>query len=267
MLSGRLEDSGLIDALQLVARRPGASALELEGEGRHVVLRFLDGHLVDAWEPGRPSAACSAARLLRQGVIEDADLGAALTRSARTGRPLSQILGEDFGVPPSTWAEVGLWARQDCLVEPMTWQAGRYRLRAAGAFPASTRGFDPGLAGSQLVLLAVSVRQVWPRVVRWVPRWDLEVERRRLPSAPRPGKDWAPDWARPLGVGLSVVERAAWRWASEGRSASEIADRVPGPRVASRWALARLVARGDLEWAPHEGRISQGRATDRLRLG
>lgn len=236
MLTGHLADGGLLDALQIAARW-GHATLRVETADRTLALRLVDGRLADARDEGRPIDGPLAARLSRLGVIDEAGLSRALGQSAATGSPLPEVLRTEHGVPEVWIRAVRAWDRTDAWLSVFAETRGTFVLRPDGA-PAEPADDAPTVDG--VILAGLELARAWPAVERWVPRWDLVVERR---VAARAAAGEAPR-------DVADLEADLWGRARPGARAGALADAAPGPRTYARWALARLVSRGALTWAP-----------------
>lgn len=244
MLDGRLLDYGLFDVLQIAATRPGASRLRVDGPDATVEMRIVDGALVGVQELDRPRGAYVMARLRGLGLVDEAALGRALARSAQTGRALAEVVAGD-GSLQAQLADIERWRQTDCMLAPFTWEDGAYTWTVDDPESGASPEVAPDAVGiDRLIRRGLELRDAWPQVRRWVPAWDLVVER-RLPIPP-PALH-GETGARALDAAL---DEAVWRRAEVGSTAAQIADRVPAARIHARRALARLVARGGLEWAP-----------------
>jgi len=237
VLRGRLSDFGLFDVLQLASTRTGA--LRLEGEETTIELALDAGRVVGATEVDRPEAGRLATRLRALGWVDEATLGRALAVSARVGTRLREVLAVDPVVSGERLAEVTAWHQTDLLLSPFTWDDGLYAFEPE--YSVVTDPLAEPIPLERLIPMGFEMHDAWPMIRRWVPSWRLVVEQRRsrLGSAPSGGAG-----------ADSALEARAWQVAEPGRTAGSIADRIPAPRLHGRWALANLVGRGELEWAP-----------------
>jgi hypothetical protein len=241
VLRGRLTDGGLFDALQIANRRREPSRLVVHSRDATFQLRFAHGRLVDACELGRPMEGRVAVRLRRLDVVDESTFRRALVGSAQTGRSLLDVLQREHGVSPGWIERARAWERTDAWLSAATSSDGTYSLRGDER-PQPPPDCDAPTVDA-VILAGIELNRVWRGVLRWVPSWDLVIEHRRHVAA------------SPCDVPnvVTALEAELWTRARPGQRAGALADAAGGPRTHARWALARLVARGALTWAPMSG--------------
>ncbi len=124
--AGRLETLELSALLQTLGASSPSGRLTLTSLDHNAVIVFRDGLVVYAASSTSPETL--AARLLRQGLVSEADLIAALERQHDGTRfhPLGEILAERGVLAPGTLATVVRQRLQEVVSELLGWDAGYF---------------------------------------------------------------------------------------------------------------------------------------------
>jgi hypothetical protein len=124
--SGRLETLELSALLQTLGASSPSGRLTLTSLDGHAVIVFRDGLVVYAASSASPETL--AARLLRQGLVSEADLTAALERQHDGTRfhPLGEILAERGVLAQGTLGAVVRQRLQEVVSELLEWDTGYF---------------------------------------------------------------------------------------------------------------------------------------------
>lgn len=124
--AGRLETLDLSALLQTLGASSPSGRLTLTSLDGHAVIVFRDGLVVYAASSASPETL--AARLLRQGLVSEADLTAALERQHDGTRfhPLGEILAERRALAQGTLEAVVRQRLQEVVSELLGWDTGYF---------------------------------------------------------------------------------------------------------------------------------------------
>ena len=162
-LSGRLETLDLAGILQTLAVGSATGRLTLTRLDAHAVLVLRKGRIV--YTAGASTAETLAARLLRQGLIGEADLLDALRRQhdGEAPRRLAEVIVEMGLLAGGTLQAVVRGHMQELVAELLAWKTGFFRFEPAADPEAPVPEVDlgdfvlpGGLAPQELLMRAVT---------------------------------------------------------------------------------------------------------------
>lgn len=242
-LRGSLQDLGLADILQLIFKTKKVGRLRLTSDFDEVWADIHAGWIIDADHDGRPSDAKLGSRLVRAGLITNAELGVALKRRADTEAPIAEILTQAGYTTPETITKYATLQAMDTIFEVFTWREGEYEF-AEQAVPAPRPGIEP-INGDQLLMHGIVLANEWPTIARRVPSGDWRVAQRRpLPPEPELTPDLLftdPDATEVSGHDLGANERIVHELAQPGMNVQMVIDHAPFHRLETCRCLSKLI--------------------------
>ena len=244
-LRGSLQDLGLADILQLIFKTKKIGRLRLSNDFDEVWADIHAGWIIDADTDGRPSDAKLGSRLVRAGVLTNAELGVALKRRAETGAPIADILTKARYTTPEVITRYATLQATDTVYEAFTWSEGQYHFeeRPLGEPPP---WIEP-INGEQVLLHGIMIANEWPTIAERVPSGDwLVAYRRALPPETEMTADalFSDDIHDPDELGPN--ERTVHDLAQPRVHVQMIIDRSPFHRLETCRCLSKLVGGGYL---------------------
>ncbi len=228
-LDGNLEDFGLPDVLNLLARTHKSGALHLNTEDtgdaqRRGIIRLGQGSVNAASSDLRRQAL--ARRIVGAGLVSD-DALAGAAEDVRAGAPsLVRALLDRAAVAADEVTRLAADQATDAVCELLRWSAGTFSFMIGEDDP---DGLELGLAAEDLVAEGERRMQVWPTLTSHIPSPDTVL---RLAAAPA----FDPSCTREEWGLLALVDGA--------RSVSEIVALLGRSEFAVAGALSALVERG-----------------------
>ena len=247
-LRGSLQDLGLADILQLIFKTKKVGRLRLANDFDEVWAEVHAGWIINADTDGRPSDAKLGNRLVRVGLLSNAELGVALKRRAETGAPIAEILTQSGYVTPETITQYATLQATDTIFEVFTWSDGQYEFE-------EHRGVQPPawispINGDQLLMHGIVIADEWPTIAQRVPSGDWRVGHRHpLPPEPELTADVLftdPNALPPSADDLGPNERRVHEIAQPRMSVQMIIDRSAYHRLETCRCLSKLIGGGYL---------------------
>lgn len=182
-MRGSVEDFGLADILQLIAKARKSGVVTVANDEDEVSVTIKDGFIFDAQKTDRPSDAQLASRLVRAGLLTRSQLGQALKRRADTEEPMASILIElGFAMRETIELHASLQVH-DILIGLFTWTSGTYDFSERPIEP-KPGWFDP-IDAEHLLMRGIRIADEWPLVCARIPSFSFQVEQRAaLPPEP-----------------------------------------------------------------------------------
>ncbi len=248
-LRGSLQDLGLADILQLIFKTKKVGRLRLSNDFDEVWADINKGWIVDADTDGRPSDAKLGSRLVRAGLLTNAELGIALRRRADTGAPIAAILIQAGYATPETITKYATLQATDTIFEVFTWTHGQYHFQEQSLGDPSP--WVQPINGDQLLMHGIVLASEWPTIARQVPSGDyLVAHRRPLP----PEQEMTPEFLFTDSGSQPVVspddigpnERHVHELAQPRLNVQGVIDRSPFHRLETCRCLSKLVGAGYL---------------------
>jgi hypothetical protein len=169
-LSGVLADFPVADVFQLIAQQRKTGVLEVERQGRTLLVYFLEGQVLSARPSETRPDGSLAGYLLRAGALSDAQLAEARKRQEDTLEPLVPTLLQLDLVPRADLEQVTRLSTTETIFELFLWDEGRFAFRAEEV----TAGPCDKATPAEMVLLdALRMRDEWVSIQNWLP--DLSV--------------------------------------------------------------------------------------------
>jgi hypothetical protein len=195
--AGRLETLELSALLQTLGASSPSGRLTLTSLDAHAVIVFREGLVVYAASSSTPETL--AGRLLRQGLVTEADLTAALERQHDGTRfhPLGEVLAEMGLLAPGTLEAVVRQRLQEVISELLGWDTGYFHF---GPFPEGARGdvevdlsdfvVPEGIAPMELLMHAMTLleEEQGGEVVGAIPPPEESADGVPAETAPAPGR-------------------------------------------------------------------------------
>jgi hypothetical protein len=255
-LSGKVEDLGLADSLQIIARQGKSGKLRLKTERLEFMLAIAEGNIVnvqriDEHEGGRaPSGFFGIGRL----------------------RDRSTQLLPNASLDDSPWAvgrdEPGMRRRRKNLIlVPFTWEKGHWKF-VEEAMPKGDRGhLAVGLG--EVLFLGVRIAQEWPLVSERIPSRLAKVTIREplLPDLVAQSTedlefddfdtgdteaDYTPEESgettafSKIADEVGATERLVFEYCRPNRLVESVLEETPLPEVETLLALSHLVGAGHI---------------------
>jgi hypothetical protein len=174
-LQGTLKDFGIAEILQLIGQQAKSGVLHLRSREEEIHITIADGFVVRAEHAGRRARDRLGTRLVRAGLLGDADLAKALDLQTRTLRRLGDILVELGLVTAGDLRQMSTLQTTETVYRLFPWKAGTYFFEP-GAVEYARETVTPLRAEN---LLMEGFRQVdeWPMVRRRLPSSQITFER------------------------------------------------------------------------------------------
>ena len=249
-LRGSLQDLGLADILQLIFKTKKIGRLRLSNDFDEVWADIHGAWIVNADTDGRPSDAKLGSRLVRAGILTNAELGAALKQRADTGAPIAEILIEEGFATPETITTYATLQATDTVFEVFTWDEGQYHFEERPV--ADAPAWIEPINGEQLLMHGIVLAAEWPTIKQRVPSGDWRVGyRRALPPEAEVSPDalfGGPDSDNAFGPAddLGANERIVHELAQPRTNVQTVIDRSPFHRLETCRCLSKLVGAGYL---------------------
>lgn len=246
---------GLADILQLIFKTKKIGRLRLSNDFDEVWADIHAAWIVNADTDGRPSDAKLGSRLVRAGLLTNAELGAALKRRADTGAPIAEILMEAGYTTPETITTYATLQATDTVFEVFTWSEGQYHFEERPVAEAPS-WIEP-INGEQMLLHGIVLAADWPTIKQRVPSGDWRVGyRRALPPETEMSADalfghaeGGPAQQDDLGPNERIVHELA----QPRTNVQTVIDRSPFHRLETCRCLSKLVGAGYLRLASPRG--------------
>jgi hypothetical protein len=184
-LKGTLKDFGIAEIFQLIGQQSKSGILHLRGSDEEIHIFFFNGNVVRADAGGRKAREKLGSRLVRAGVITEAQLETALETQKRTLRKLGDVLIEMRACTKDDLKELSALQTSETIYHLFHWKTGTYE-------------FEPGAVEvdqqtvtqlrSESVLME-GFRQVdeWPLIRKKITSTAMTFERlKELGAAPPP---------------------------------------------------------------------------------
>lgn len=242
-LRGQIEDYGLADALQLVAKSNKSGILRCESDADDIRLLIEDSWILSAEAAGRPNDAKLGTRLVRGAVITESELGNALSRRAQTSEPITEILLDEGLATLETLKHFATLLATETLFEIFTWRTGTYEF-LEGAVQAPRTFIEP-MSLDEILMQGIVLMDEWPKILARVPGGGARVERRwALPPETEPSVDSLFGGSEGPGGELSEIgpnERLVHDLCRPGVEVQSIVDQAPFHRFETYRCLAHLI--------------------------
>lgn len=187
-LRGQIEDYGLADALQLVAKSQKSGMLRCQNDAEDLRMLIENNLVLSAESAGRPNDAKLGNRLVRAGIITDGELGTALVRRARTSEPITEILLDEQLATVETLKHFATLLATETLFSIFTWQRGTYEF-LEGAIQAP-RSFVEPMHLDEILMQGIVLMDEWPAIEGRVLNGSNVIEKRwPLPPETEPNVD------------------------------------------------------------------------------
>jgi Domain of unknown function (DUF4388) len=169
-LSGVLADFPVADVFQLIAQQRKTGLLEVERNGRILLVSFLEGQVLAARpSESRPDGSL-AGYLLRAGALAEPALAEARKLQEQTLEPLVPTLLQLNLVSRADLEQVTKLATDETIFELFLWDEGRFAFRAQEIVPGPC---DKAVPAEMVLLDALRMRDEWVTIQGWLP--DLSV--------------------------------------------------------------------------------------------
>ncbi|MEO1335821.1 MAG: DUF4388 domain-containing protein [Myxococcota bacterium] len=247
-MRGSLQDLGLADILQLIFRTKKVGRLRLTNDYDEVWADIHRGWIIDADTEGRPSDAKLGSRLMRAGLLTNAELGLALKRRNETGAPIAEILTRAGYATPETITQYATLQVTDTVYEVFTWSDGQYQFDERPVVEPPL--WIQPINGDQLLMHGIVLAAEWATIARRVPSGDWRVAHRHpLPPEQELTADalFTDPTATPMSEDdIGSNERLIHELAQVRTTVQTIIDRSPFHRLETCRCLSKLVGEGYL---------------------
>ena len=239
-MKGRIQDFGLADVLQLIVSSGKSGLLTLDNGADEVQIGLQDGWIVSADTPFRPSGAQLAPRMVRAGVLTQAQMGAVLKRRAETGEPVATILAALRYAAPDTIRHYSSLQVTDMLLDLFTWKAGDYDFDEHA--PRHDEPLEEPINIEHLLMHGFRIMDEWPLVCARIPNFAYRIlERRPLPPmAELTVEDLFSELAAPP-TEIQENERLIHELCLPGTTVQTIIDRAPIDRFETSRCISTLI--------------------------
>lgn len=243
-LRGQIEDYGLADALQLVAKSQKSGMLRCDSDADDLRLLIESNWIVSAESAGRPNDAKLGNRLVRAGVITDGELGTALVRRARTSEPITEILLDEQLATVDTLKQFATLLATETVFEVFTWQRGTYEF-LEGAIQVPRTFVDP-MPLDEILMQGIVLMDEWPQIEGRVLNGAQEIDQRwPLPPETEPDVDalfgFGGTSNDSAGADMGPNERLVHDLCRPGVDIQAVVDQAPFHKYETYRCLSRLV--------------------------
>ncbi len=250
-MKGRIQDFGLADVLQLILTSGKTGTLRLDNGEDEVEVGIAGGWIVSADTPFRPSGSQIASRLVRAGLMNQAQMGSALKRRAESGEDMPTILTELGFARPDTLSMYLNMQMIETLLDLFTWKTGTYEF-TPGKIEQPHQLIEP--AGIEHLLMhGFRIADEWPLVCARIPNFAYRIlERHELPpSRPEESDDLFGMKTQPnAGEDVGQNERLIHMLCLPGTEVQTIIDRAPIDRFETCRCLSTLIGSSYLSLEP-----------------
>ncbi|MEQ8275531.1 MAG: DUF4388 domain-containing protein [Deltaproteobacteria bacterium] len=243
-LRGPIQDFGLADVLQLIAKAHRSGYIRLTNDIDEVTVTVKEGRVLDVVDEGRPGNAKLGNRLVRAGLLTNAELGQALKRRVETNAPIAHILEELRLATRESIVQYATMEATDALFDIFTWERGTYEFEETAVADPDT-AIEP-IPADALLMQGIVLVDEWPTIKERIPSERWRVARRfDLPPEPEPeelpmfGLADSPENPTQLEVGPN--ERVVHELCAPGHAVRTIADRAPFHRFETFRCLSHLI--------------------------
>jgi hypothetical protein len=250
-MKGRIQDFGLADVLQLILNSGKTGTLYLDNGEDEVEVSIENGAVVSADVPFRPSGSQLASRLMRAGLINQSQVGAALKRRAETGEDMPNVLLKLRLAERDTLSLYVNLQMHEILLDLFTWKTGTYEFKPGRIEPPNEL-IEP--AGLEVLLMnGFRIADEWPLVCARIPSFAYRVFGRRALPTEEPeqsddlfGLETEPALVEDIGPNERLIHSLCTR----GTDVQTIIDRAPIDRFETCRCLSTLIGAGFLELEP-----------------
>lgn len=226
-LSGTIESIGISEVFELLGHQAKTGVLEIETDGGVARLRFQGGKLVEAWPDRRSPGELIGARLVRAGLINDAQLDHALAEQRESLRRIGDVLIRAGAVRLAEFQHILALQQRETVYQLLARQRGEFR-------------FEPGpVELEEGVSVPMEVGALLMEGFRQIDEWPGL--RKRIPSE-------FTVFARVDGVAvpedLSVEARATLPHVNGVAPVSDVVDLARGGEFPGWKGLVELLDRG-----------------------
>lgn len=252
-LRGAIEDFGLADILQLIAKSQRSGYIHLANDFDEIKVTVSEAWVTRVEDEGRPGDAKLGNRLVRAGLLTNAELGQALKRRADTGAPITKILVELGLATADTIRQYATLEATEALFDVFTWRSGTYEFQETSV-PMDNERIEP-ISAEALIMQGIVLVDEWPLIKERVPHEKCRVVRKfELPPEP------ALDEMAMFGLGgdgvgaaeteVGANERVVHELCVPGAFVRAIVDRAPFHRFETYRCLSNLIGLLYVELAP-----------------
>lgn len=242
-LRGTVNDFGLADVLQLVARGGRSGRLRMEQGADVVEVDLAAGTVVDA-RTERASDGALGSRLVQAGLLSDEILGRALAERAQSGRSIAAILTSSGTLSEDDVRHHATLLRWDLLMTPFVWTEGHYHFEDIEITLAES--WAEPIPVDMVLMKGLRLIEEWPAARATIPSRSWTIARRLpLPPPAEPedifgalGND------APLEAEIGEEARVIHDLAAPGVRVSRIVGRSPFDRFETTLTLASLAKQG-----------------------
>ncbi len=243
-LRGPIQDFGLADVLQLISKAHRSGYIRITNDIDELTVTVRDGRVTKVVDEGRPGDAKLGNRLVRAGLLTNAELGQALKRRVETNAPIAHILRELHLATHESIVQYATMEATDALFDVFTWREGTYEFEET-AVPADDSPIEP-IAADALLMQGIVLVDEWPTIQERIPdeRWRV-ANRFALPPEPEPedmpmfGLTDGPESSTQNEIGPN--ERVVHELCLPGHAVRTIADRAPFHRFETLRCLSHLI--------------------------
>ncbi|MCB9655892.1 MAG: DUF4388 domain-containing protein [Deltaproteobacteria bacterium] len=254
-MRGRIEDFGLADLLQIILAGQRSGRLTCQGHDDEIVVLFRQSWIVSAERPQRPNAAALASRLVRAGIINQAQFGEILKERAETDEAVGEILERKGWVDIDTLSRFATLLAADTVFDLFTWRSGVYAF-SDEEIAHEDRWVRP-ISADFVLVNGIRFVEEWPFIRARVPSYRLLVAD-RLPLPP-PKEELFDPFGMPQPedegtIELGADERIVHEICEPGVNVRTIIDRSPLGRLDTFRRLSNLVEGGYISLRERSGR-------------
>lgn len=243
-LRGPIQDFGLADVLQLIAKAHRSGYIRITNDIDDLTVTFRDGRVTKVVDEGRPGDAKLGNRLVRAGLLTNAELGQALKRRVETNKPIAYILRELGLATQESIVQYATMEATDALFDVFTWRRGTYEFEETDV-PPSDSPIEP-IPADALLMQGIVLIDEWPTIKDRIPDERCRIARRfELPPEPEPeempmfGLTEGLESATQTEIGPN--ERVVHELCTPGHAVRTIADRAPFHRFETLRCLSHLI--------------------------
>lgn len=251
-LTGRIDDMGLADLLQLLINTHKTGTTTLQREGEAIRFQIRDGWILHVLSDSRPIDARLGSRLVRAGQLSHMQFGQALRQRANTGKSVGLILYEEGLLSQEHISRYANLEAMDVLLSLFTWTHGQYRFED-GPIPEALPWVDP-INADYLLIQGFGLVHDLPDIRAQIPsRMHMVALRRPLPR--RMPQELNPEalflegsvGAAPMEEEFAEQDRDVHALCSPGVEVQAVVDRSPVGYYETFRSLSRLISGGFIE--------------------
>ncbi|MBX2811367.1 MAG: DUF4388 domain-containing protein [Myxococcales bacterium] len=173
-LSGKIQEFGVADILQLIGQQAKTGCLALSNAGEVVHVFFSEGAISYAEKANPKPRELLGSRLVRAGIISREQLREALDEQTKTLKRIGTILTDLEMVPTTTVVEFARLQMMETLYGLFDWHSGTYQFESMDV--ESWPDVVEAISAEAVVMNGIRMVDEWPSIRAQVPSYGWKVE-------------------------------------------------------------------------------------------